>query len=61
MAWMMGNVVAKFDAKDNVYPRKEREQDKIDGPVALIMALGLALRTPEKKASKYETEGLAVL
>lgn len=44
MSWMMGNVVAKMDAKDNVFPRKERPGDKIDGPVALIMALGMALR-----------------
>jgi hypothetical protein len=44
MTWMMGNVVAKYDANENVYPRKEREQDKIDGPVAQIMALGAALR-----------------
>lgn len=41
MKWMMSNVVARVDAKDNVYPRKEREQNKIDGPVALIMAKGL--------------------
>ena len=40
MTWMMGNVTAKLDAKDNIYPRKEKEQDKIDGPVALIMAMG---------------------
>jgi phage terminase large subunit-like protein len=44
MTWMMGNVVAKYDAKENVYPRKERSQDKIDGPVGMIMALGLAMR-----------------
>jgi phage terminase large subunit-like protein len=43
MTWMIGNVVAKYDAKDNVYPRKQRPQDKIDGPVALIMALARAL------------------
>lgn len=43
MTWMMGNVVAKLDAKDNIYPRKERYEQKIDGPVALIMALGCAL------------------
>jgi phage terminase large subunit-like protein len=43
MTWMMGNVAAKLDAKDNIYPRKENERDprcKIDGPVALIMAHG---------------------
>lgn len=43
MTWMMSNVTAKQDAKDNVYPRKERDEDKIDGPVALIMALGRAM------------------
>ena len=36
MTWMLSNVVAKPDAKDNVYPRKERPENKIDGPVALI-------------------------
>lgn len=39
-AWQIGNVVAKEDAKDNVYPRKERAENKIDGAVALIMAMG---------------------
>lgn len=39
-AWMLSNVVAKEDAKENVYPRKEREESKIDGVVADLMALG---------------------
>jgi phage terminase large subunit-like protein len=70
MSWMIGNVVARFDAKDNVYPRKEREQDKIDGPVALYMALGMAIREenpepagvhvmrdePDRDESAYEWE-----
>lgn len=46
MTWMMGNVTARRDAKENVYPRKENESDprcKIDGPVSLIMAMGRAL------------------
>lgn len=43
MTWMMGNVVAHTDAKDNVFPRKEREEKKIDGPVALITAMGRAM------------------
>ena len=42
LRWMMGNVVAKLDAKDNIFPRKERYENKIDGVVALIMALGIA-------------------
>lgn len=40
LLWMFGNVVAKVDAKDNIFPRKERDEAKIDGVVALIMALG---------------------
>jgi phage terminase large subunit-like protein len=40
LAWMLGNVVGRYDAKENVYPRKERPENKIDGAIALIMALG---------------------
>ncbi len=42
LAWMVSNVVAHLDAKDNIYPRKERPENKIDGIVALIMALARA-------------------
>lgn len=41
--WMLSNVTAQLDKKDNVYPNKERPENKIDGPVALLMALGRAL------------------
>jgi hypothetical protein len=40
LAWMLGNVVGHYDAKENAYPRKERPENKIDGAIALIMALG---------------------
>lgn len=43
LMWMMSNVVAKLDKKDNIYPDKDRPENKIDGVVALIMALGRAL------------------
>lgn len=58
LAWMVSNVVAHTDAKDNIYPRKERSENKIDGVVALLMALGRALLLEEKKESVYETRGL---
>lgn len=54
MTWMMGNVTAKLDAKDNIYPRKDNENDprcKIDGPVALIMAFGRWLAEPESNTA----------
>lgn len=47
MTWMMGNVAARMDAKENIYPRKDNENDprcKIDGPVTLIMAAGRAMQ-----------------
>lgn len=50
MTWMMSNVTGRHDAKDNVYPRKERPEAKIDGPVALISALGALL------GAKFEAE-----
>jgi phage terminase large subunit-like protein len=43
MTWMMSNVVANEDAKDNVYPRKDKPENKIDGAIALIMALARAI------------------
>ena len=47
LAWMVSNVVCHHDAKDNIYPRKERPENKIDGVVALIMALGrMMVRQP---------------
>ena len=44
LTWMASNVVAHLDAKDNIYPRKERPENKIDGIVALIMALSRAIQ-----------------
>ena len=43
MIWMMSNVVAHFDAKENIFPRKQLPENKIDGPMAMLMALGRAL------------------
>jgi len=56
MDWMVGNVTVKPDAKDNIFPRKERPENKIDGPVALFMAMKLAQAGPGP--SVYESRGL---
>ncbi len=45
--WMVSNVVCHHDAKDNIYPRKERPENKIDGVVAAIMAMNRALHHSE--------------
>ena len=41
--WMAGNVTAITDGKENIQPSKKESPEKIDGIVALIMALGLAM------------------
>ncbi|WP_284672830.1 terminase TerL endonuclease subunit [Moraxella haemolytica] len=48
MTWMMSNVVAQVDKKDNIYPNKERAENKIDGVVALIMAMSRAITHQDK-------------
>ena len=44
MHWMASNVVCHTDAKENIYPRKEKVQNKIDGMVALIMAINQTIQ-----------------
>jgi phage terminase large subunit-like protein len=44
---MLSNVVAKIDAKDNIYPRKEKPEQKIDGIVAAIMGVARAMNNEE--------------
>jgi phage terminase large subunit-like protein len=56
MDWMVANVTVKPDAKDNIFPRKERPDNKIDGPVALFMAMKLAMTGPGP--SVYEERGV---
>jgi len=58
LMWMFGNVTARVDLKDNIFPNKERPENKIDGVVALIMALNRALPFEEVKTSVYDTRGI---
>jgi phage terminase large subunit-like protein len=61
MRWMVSNVVCHTDAKGNIYPRKQRNENKIDGVVATIMALNRALLAPEDPGSVYEERGIRML
>jgi len=60
LTWMADNLVARMDPAGNIKPDKEKSKEKIDGIVALIMALDLALRHPNKK-SVYEERGIRTL
>lgn len=61
LAWMMSNVVAKEDAKENIYPRKEKPEQKIDGPVAIIMGVGRAMANAELYPTMPDNYSLTVL
>jgi phage terminase large subunit-like protein len=58
--WMADNLVAKIDPAGNIKPDKNKSREKIDGMVALIMALDRALRHAPK-SSVYEERGLITL
>ena len=61
LRWMASNVAAREDSNGNIAPAKDKSTGRIDGILALIMALGRATVQPEKKVSVYEGRGLAVL
>lgn len=56
LTWMVGNVTAQLDRKDNVFPRKERPERKIDGVVCIIMALCRAERAANDTSAYNDTE-----
>ena len=43
LEWWLGNVVGKTDRRGNMYPTKQRPDQKIDAAVAVMMALGRAM------------------
>lgn len=62
LTWCIGNVMARRDEKDNVYPTKDSKDspNKIDAAVALIMSMGLWLQEPDE-TSYLETEELVII
>lgn len=61
LTWMASNVAVKQDAAGNVKPDKDKSTEKIDGIVALIMAVGLAGTMEEVRDSVYENRGVRVI
>lgn len=57
LKWCLGNVVCKYDAADNVFPRKTHEKFKIDPVISLIMALASWMQK-EQQSSIYNTRGI---
>lgn len=56
LKWMASNAAAELDAAGNIKPSKKKSKEKIDGIVALIMAIARWAATINK-VSIYETRG----
>ena len=62
LRWNAANVVARKDANNNTAPDKRRSADKIDGLVALLMAIGATLAQPAPAAkSVYDRRDLLMV
>jgi len=60
-SWMASNVVAKEDAKSNIFPRKETPDSKIDGMVAALFAMGRAMHAEAAAVSPWEDPNYSIL
>ena len=60
LKWMMDNIHVRTDPAGNIKPDKEKSTEKIDGAVALIMALDRSIRH-ETKDSVYDNRGILIL
>ncbi len=61
LRWMIDNVVVKKDSAGNIKMDKEKSIERIDGAVALVMALDRALKREGNKDSIYNERGIIVL
>jgi phage terminase large subunit-like protein len=63
LRWMMDNIFIRRDPAGNIKPDKEKSTEKIDGAVALIMALDRAIRcgSGDSGASVYDERPLFVM
>lgn len=55
LRWNISNVVCRMDSSGNLKPDKQKSTNKIDGAVALIMAVDRALHKTDQR-SVYENE-----
>lgn len=58
LRWMVDNIHVRTDPAGNIKPDKEKSTERIDGAVALIMALDRALRNENNGGSVYDTRGI---
>ncbi|MGH8570373.1 MAG: terminase TerL endonuclease subunit, partial [Gammaproteobacteria bacterium] len=61
LTWMMSNVAVLTDPAENIKPAKNKSTERIDGVVALIMALARQMVLPPTAGSVYEERGIVTL
>lgn len=61
LRWMMDNIFVKTDPAGNIKPDKEKSTEKIDGAVALVMALDRSIRNAGQLESIYNERGLLII
>ena len=60
LRWMVDNIYIRTDPAGNIKPDKEKSTERIDGAVALIMALDRAMRGGGNTDSVYDSRGLVI-
>lgn len=58
LRWMMDNVCIRTDPAGNIKMDKSKSTEKIDGAVALVMALDRAIRNQGSSESVYDSRGI---
>ena len=61
LSWMMSNCVLYIDPNDNIKIKKEGEKNKIDGVIALVMALGRLKVNGGLEMDVYRNRGIRTL
>ncbi|MBO6177812.1 MAG: terminase large subunit [Selenomonadaceae bacterium] len=62
LRWMMDNVFVEMDDAGNIKPSKKKSTEKIDGVVAMVMALDRAIRVGTSQyESVYDKRGVLVI
>lgn len=61
LSWMAANAVIRMDPAENIKPDKVKSRERIDGVIALIMALARAVALGGPKKSIYGERGFRVL
>lgn len=62
LSWMMDNIHVRTDPAGNIKPDKAKSTEKIDGAVAMIMALDRCIRNDGvSEKSVYDERGLVVI